>query len=165
MKSATATNSITKTQGQGLNVEQRNDLVANLVEEMLKGYQSDRKLSTILKVSRKTVVRYKHLAMKLIAAAKLDQPQVRALQMQRLYQDMENLTTELKAEGLTVKDKMSIYNQRAKINQQIALIAGLNIETKINIDHKKLVITRAHPDAIKKALHPQQFIDIESDKE
>jgi dsRNA-specific ribonuclease len=141
-----------KSDGQRLNIAERTELIADMVESMLAGYQSDRQLSEDLKISRPTIGKYKQYALQLIASTKLDQPQIRALQLSRLYQDLENLTIELQAPDLTVKDKMSIYNQRSKINQQIALVSGLNIETKVNVDAKKLVITRAHPDAVRQAI-------------
>lgn len=151
--------------GQQMLAAERLEFVGSLVEIMLQGLYSDNQLSKMLKADRRTVNKYKPAALKLISAAKLDQGNIRALQVQRAYNRIERLTLELDNKNITLKDRMAVHNQITKLEQHLALITGLNVETKINIDHKKLVITRAHPDAIKKALNPHQVIDLTPEEE
>lgn len=146
--------------GQQMLAAERVEFVAKLVEIMLTGLYSDNKLAQMLKADRTTVNKYKPAALKLITAAKLDQSNIRALQVQRAYNRIERLTLELDDKHLTVKDRMAVHNQITKLEQHLALITGLNVETKINVDHKKLVIVRAHPDSIKKALG-RKVIDVD----
>lgn len=147
-----------KAPGKALNKAESIELITDLVELLLKGYISDNQLSKDLKVSRQTIVRYKDDAMKIISSASIDQPRIRALHLQGLYQDLEELTIMLET-ATSVKEKTSIYNQRNKVKQQIALISGLNVETKINLDHKQLVIIKSHPEERKRVLEEQNRVN------
>jgi len=129
---------------------ERADLIASLVEHMLKGLYSDNKLAELCQVDRRTITRYKPAAIKIIGATKIDRANVRALQIQRVYTRLERLNAEFETE-MTLKERMAVHGQITKLEQHLALITGLNVETKINVDHKQLVITRAHPSAVKKA--------------
>lgn len=147
-----------KDQFEKLTTDEATELIADLVDALLHGYVSDNQLSKDLKVSRTTIVRYKAKALKIISSTEIDQPQIRALHLQGLYQDLEELTMMLN-EATSIKEKTSIYNQRNKVKQQIALISGLNVETKINLDHKQLVVIKSHPEAYRKTLEEQNRIN------
>jgi hypothetical protein len=136
--------------GYQLTTDQRHNLINDLMDILLEGYQSDHQLSERLGYSRNTIAKYKKFAIKLLSKNVMARPQIRALQLSRAYQDIENLTKELQQPNLTISDKMSIYAQKNNVNKHIALIAGLNIETKVSVDHKQLVITRANPEETRK---------------
>jgi hypothetical protein len=170
------TKTIKRKPGQVMGRTERIDFVGDMIEHMMQGLYSDNKLAKMLDVDRRTVVKYKPQALKLISITKLDQNNIRQLQIQRAYYRIEQLIQDLNsqyeyidAEGkphkakLSIKDKMAVHNQITKLEQHLALIAGLNVETKVHVDSKQLVITRAHPDAVRKALNPETVIDVTPD--
>lgn len=135
--------------GQKMTISERQELIGCLVDELTTGMYSDRELSRKLNVGRSQIVKYKPYALKLIATTKIDRPSIRVLQIQRVYNRIEQLNNEFQP-NQSIKDKMSIHNQLTKLEQHLAMIAGLNIETQININQKQLVITRANPKDVRK---------------
>lgn len=155
---------IKRKQGQQLTADEKADLLADLVEHMLKGFYSDNKLAQLCNVDRDTIRRYKGSASKIIASTRIDRNNIRALQIQRVYTRLEALNTELEDKKLTVKEKMAIHGQITKLEQHLALITGLNVETKVNVNQRKLVIVKAHPKAVEKArkeAQANQMIDVD----
>ena len=172
----TITKSTKKRQGQQMTTVERFDFVARMVEYMMQGLHSDQGLAKLMNSSAVTVAKYRPQALKMISITKLDQNNIRQLQIQRAYYRIERLTLDLdskqefidadgvkRSSNLSIKDKMAVHNQITKLEQHLALIAGLNVETKVHVDAKQLVIVRAHPDAVHKALNPSNVIDVTPD--
>ena len=154
------TDTVRLTTGKQLTVARRNALISKMIDYMVEGYTSTNSLAKKLNCTRRTVDRYKPFADELISKQKFDRNAIRALQIRRTYQIIESLMDELKDlnEVITtvddqgnehsykrssVKERTAIYSQIFKFSSHLALITGLNVETQVHVDAKKLVIVRS----------------------
>lgn len=146
--------------GRQLTVAKRNVLISKMIDHMVEGYTSTHSLAKKLRVDRRTIDRYKPFADEIIAKSKFDRNAIRALQIRRTYTIIESLMNELNDLNKTylrldehgkkvhyksssVKERVAIYGQIFKFSSHLALITGLNVETQVHVDAKKLVIVRS----------------------
>lgn len=146
--------------GQQLTVAKRNVLISKMIDHMVEGYTSTNSLAKKLRVDRRTIDRYKPFADEIIGKSKFDRNAIRALQIRRTYTIIESLMDELKElnksytrkdergktvtyKASSVKERVAIYGQIFKFSSHLALITGLNVETQVHVDAKKLVIVRS----------------------
>lgn len=136
--------------GQRLTKGERDQLLVDMVGLLQTGYATNRQLAATLHVNPKTAEKLRPLADQIIAQDTPDRNIIRNLSVRRATTMIERLVNKL--DDLSLSDELKVHDKIVKYSQHLALITGLNVETKINIDHKKLVITRAHPDALRKAI-------------
>jgi hypothetical protein len=110
---------------------------------MVEGYHSTAELARKTGLSRRTVDAYRPLVDNLIATTKIDRNAVRALQIKRTYTIIEMLMNDLKV-SQGYKERASYYSQIYKFSSHLALITGLNVETQVHVDAKKLVVIRSN---------------------
>lgn len=133
----------TRKRGQQLTIAERNVHIAKLMETMTEGYHSTAELARKTGLSRRTVDAYRPLVDQLIATTKIDRNAVRALQIKRTYTMIEMLMLDLK-QASGYKERASYYSQIYKFSSHLALITGLNVETQVHVDAKKLVVIRSN---------------------
>lgn len=129
-------------QGQRLLTAEKMALTQRLVELLEQGFHSDNSLAQKLGVNTSTIRRYKPYASDIIKSIKLDRTVIRNLQIQRVYKLVDSLMHDLE-HAETVREKYLIHASIVRYCQHLALITGLNVETQINVDPKKLVIIRS----------------------
>lgn len=145
--------------GERLTKAERDDLIIELVKALQNGHTSTYELAKLLKVSGSTVDRLRPMADKVLLTTLPDRNTVRALEIQRTYRSMERLAMKLSNEKLALDSYLRIDKSMQGWSKHLALITGLNIETKVNVNQKQLVITRAHPEAVKKALNGDNDVE------
>lgn len=156
--------------GERLTRQERDDLIIELVKCLQNGHTSTYELAQLLKISGPTVDRLRPMADKIIINTLPDRNTIRALEIQRTYRMIEKLSLAFDGEKKyrpSHKMRMDISARILGFSKHLALITGLNVETKVNVNQKQLVITRAHPDAVKKALNNDtdiERIQIESEQ-
>ncbi|HKR81395.1 MAG TPA: hypothetical protein VJR27_00130 [Candidatus Saccharimonadales bacterium] len=127
--------------GQQLSTAEKMQLTQELVKLLEQGYKSDLALAKELGVNTTTIRRYKPYADEIIRNTKLDRNFLRNLQIQRTQRLIERLAIDLD-NAETAHEKSMIHNNIIKYFQHLALITGLNVETQVHVDPKKLVIIR-----------------------
>lgn len=133
----------TRKRGQQLTIAERNVHIAKLMETMVEGYHSTAELARKTGLSRRTVDAYRPLVDQLIATSKIDRNAVRALQIKRTYTIIEMLMGDLNSVS-GYKERATYYSQIYKFSSHLALITGLNVETQVHVDAKKLVVIRSN---------------------
>jgi hypothetical protein len=129
--------------GQNLTVERQQVIIGKLMDKMIEGYHSTSELARETGVSRPTVDRYRPIVDELIGKTRIDRNAIRALQIRRTYTIIEQLMNDLKhASGY--KERAAYYSQIYKFSSHLALITGLNVETQVHVDAKKLVVIRSN---------------------
>lgn len=139
-------------QGRNLTKAERDDLIVSIVTRLQKGYASNYRLARDLKVNDRTIQKLRPMADAIITEQIPDRGIIRSLEIAKTYEMVAYLADLLEKEK-DHKRKMDISRSMLGWSKHMALITGLNVETKINVNQKQLVITRAHPDAVKKALN------------
>lgn len=137
----TTTLPVKRKQGQRLLTDEKMKLVQALIGLLEQGFHSDNSLAQKLAVNTSTVRRYRPYADDIIRTTKIDRNVIRNLQIQRVYKLVDGLMNDLEA-AETNREKHMIHSSIVKYFQHLALVTGLNIETQVHIDPKKLVIIR-----------------------
>lgn len=143
---------IARTRGHKLTKREREELIIKLVDLLTTGYKTDSELAEQLQISRVTLNTLKPFADELLAVTADTQNVIRNQSIARVNRQIERITKHLEDGKLTFKEQMFAISTFTRLQSHLAMITGLNVETKINIDHKRLVVIRAHPDAVHKAI-------------
>lgn len=165
--------------GERLTDAKKLTVISKLAEYLSEGYYSTYYLSKMTGLSQKMINKYRPVADELIGKQKIDRNSIRNVEIRRTYKLIEDITKDLeKTEELfSIRDndaysdlnkkrdvmnrkvdiKSKLYGQLIKQAQHLAQVAGINVETHVNVDHQQLVIIRA--DGAKK----KQVIELNED--
>lgn len=152
--------------GQRLSKAERDDLIIELVKHLAARYDNTHQLAKRFNVDETTIDRLRPVVDKIIANSIPDRNIIRSLEISRTYEMMGKLA-DMFEKAKPENSKLNITHAMLGWSKHMALITGLNVETKVNVNQKQLVITRAHPDAVKKALNGHEDIEriqIESER-
>lgn len=151
----------TRLPGKRLSKAERDQLLIDLINLLQTGYATNHKLAELLKVNDRTVAKLRPVADQIIAMNTPDRNIIRNLAVSRATKMIERLVgiVENTETPLAIDKELKVHDKIVRYSQHLALITGLNTEVHVNVDAKKLVITRAHPSAVKKALKETNAID------